>query len=296
MHRRNDAVPTPPPATGIGLRAPHVAEIMASRPAVGFLEVHAENYMGGGPALEDLLRLRHDYPISLHGVGLSLGSADGLDPNHLGRLRRLAAEVRPRFVSEHLSWSRIDGVYLNDLVPLPYTRQTLALVGRHVMQTQDALGRRLLIENPSGYLRYRHSTMPEADFLAELVYRTGCGLLCDVNNIVVTCHNLRLDPHAYLRALPAGVIGEIHLAGHARNDADGATILIDDHGSAVPDPVWALYLEALRLFGAVPALIEWDSDLPCLSVLVRQAHAADGLARFAGRARSNEGALDADAA
>jgi uncharacterized protein len=261
----------PPLGTGIGLRSPHVAEIRDSRPAVGWLEVHAENYMGGGPALRTLQALRRDYPISVHGVGLSLGSADGLDTAHLERLARLVERLEPALVSEHLAWSVTGGAYLNHLLPLPYTDETLAVVSEHVERTQARLGRRLLVENPSGYLRFRGAGIPEADFLAALVRRTGCGLLCDVNNIHVTCANLGGDPDAYLAALPPDAIGEIHLAGHAVNDADGRAILIDDHGSPVAPPVWALYERALARFGARPTLIEWDTDVPPLPVLLGEA-------------------------
>jgi uncharacterized protein (UPF0276 family) len=281
MINHNGTAHAPDTPTGIGLRAPHVAEIMASRPELGFLEVHAENYMANGPALEDLLQLRDHYPISLHGVGLSLGSADGLSRAHLNRLQMLVEEIRPRFVSEHLSWSVVGGTYLNDLIPLPYTREALAVVSRHIDHVQQKLGRRLLIENSSSYLRYRSSMMTEVEFLAELVRWTGCGILCDVNNVFVTTQNLRLDASSYLRSLPADAIGEIHLAGHAANDADGMTILIDDHGAPVCEAVWTLYGEALRRFGPVPALVEWDTNIPDLSVLIGQARIADTLARAA---------------
>jgi hypothetical protein len=261
--------------TGIGLRAPHVEEILATRPRVGWLEVHAENYMGGGPALRALERLRRDYPISLHGVGLSLGSADGLDTRHLERLAALAERLQPALVSEHLSWSVVGGAYLNHLLPLPYTEATLALVAGHVTRAQDRLGRRLLVENPSGYLRFESSTLAEAEFLAALAQRTGCGLLCDVNNIHVTCANLGGDAEAYLAALDPATIGEIHLAGHAVNEADGRTILIDDHGSPVAPAVWRLYERALARFGAAPTLIEWDTDVPPLPALLAEAADAD---------------------
>jgi uncharacterized protein (UPF0276 family) len=264
-----------PIATGIGLRAPHVAEVLATRPPVPWFEVHAENYMGGGPARRALDAVRRDYPIALHGVGLSLGTAGGLDARHLGRLRRLVEELEPALVSEHLSWSIAGGAYFNQLLPLPYTEEALAVVARHVEQAQEALGRRLLVENPSSYLRFRHSTLAEADFLAALARRTGCGLLCDVNNVHVSAENLGLDPIPYLDALPAGVVGEIHLAGHAVNDADGRTILIDDHGSPVAGAVWALYGHAVDRFGRVPTLVEWDTDLPGLDVLIAEARTAD---------------------
>ena len=230
--------------------------------------------MGGGPALRALQDLRRDYPISVHGVGLSLGSADGLDPAHLERLASLVERVEPALVSEHLSWSVAGGVYLNHLLPLPYTEETLALVSEHVRRAQDRLGRRLLVENPSSYLRFRESPIPEAEFLNALAARTGCGLLCDVNNVYVTCRNLGEDPAAYLDAVDRAAVGEIHLAGHAVNDADGHAILIDDHGSRVTPAVWQLYARALARFGPVPTLVEWDTDLPELGVLVAEAATA----------------------
>ena len=259
---------------GIGLRSPHLAEIHDTRPAVGWLEIHGENYMGGGPALRALERLRRDYPISVHGVGLSLGSAEDLDATHLERLARLVERLQPALVSEHLSWSVSGGAYLNHLLPLPYTDETLAVVSGHVARVQERLGRAILVENPSGYLRFHEGTRSEAEFLATLARRTGCGLLCDVNNIHVTCTNLGGEPDAYLAALPADAIHEIHLAGHAVNDADGRPILIDDHGSPVAPPVWRLYERALARFGARPTLIEWDTDVPPLAVLLGEAAAA----------------------
>jgi uncharacterized protein len=269
---------TRPGMVGIGLRTPHMAEIAAARPsAVGFLEIHAENYMAEAPALDRLLDLRRDYAVSVHGVALSLGSADGLDRGHLARLRALVERVEPVLVSEHLSWSAVGGTYLNDLLPLPYTAESLDLFRRHVDEAQHALGRRLLIENPSSYLRYRASTIPEPEFLAELARRTGCGILCDVNNVHVSARNLGFDPLAYLGALPAAAIGEIHLAGHhVAEDAGG--ILIDDHGSRVAADVWALHAEALRRFGPVPTLIEWDANLPALPILLDEARHAEEVA------------------
>jgi uncharacterized protein (UPF0276 family) len=261
--------------TGIGLRAPHVAAVLADRPAVPWFEVHAENYMGGGPALRALERIRRDYPIALHGVGLSLGRADELDTRHLERLRGLADRLDPALVSEHLAWSAGNGAYLNHLLPLPYTEESLDVVARHVAQAQEALGRRVLVENPSIYLRFAHSPIAEPEFLGELVRRTGCGLLCDVNNAHVTCANTGGDAAAYLDAIPAGAVGEIHLAGHARNDADGVTVLIDDHGSRVAPAVWRLYARAVARFGPVPTLVEWDTDIPELPVLLEEAAAAD---------------------
>lgn len=266
-----------PAAAGIGLRAPHVHEVIDTRPPIGWLEVHAENYLGGGPALRSLDQLRPSYPISLHGVGLSLGSADAPDACHLRRLAALIGRIEPVLVSEHLSWSITGGVYLNHLLPLPYTDESLGLLCRHVDQTQIALGRQILIENPSSYLRFRDSPIPEPEFLAELARRTGCGLLCDVNNIYVSAHNLGFDAMAYVDALPRASVGEIHVAGHARNDADGLTILIDDHGSRVSLDVWQLYAHALSRFGPVATLVEWDTDIPTLDTLLAEAGAADGL-------------------
>jgi hypothetical protein len=242
---------------------------------VGWLEVHAENYMGGGPALRALERLRRDYPLSVHGVGLSLGGADGLDLAHLDRLARLVERLEPALVSEHLSWSVTGGAYLNHLLPLPYTEEALGVLCRHVTRAQERLGRRLLVENPSGYLRFRDSPIPEVEFLNALARRTGCGLLCDVNNVYVTCANLGGDAQAWLDALEPSAVGEIHLAGHAVNDADGRSILIDDHGSPVTDDVWRLYEHALRRYGAAPTLIEWDTDVPPLSVLLAEATKAE---------------------
>ncbi|HEX7970040.1 MAG TPA: DUF692 domain-containing protein [Stellaceae bacterium] len=268
-----------PAAIGVGLRAPHIAEIIATRPAIGWLEVHAENYMGGGPALAQLDAIRRDYPLSLHGVGLSLGSAEGLDAEHLRRFKSLIGRTEPMLVSEHLSWSATGGTYLNDLLPLPYTEESLTIVARNVAIAQDALGRRFLIENPSSYLRFRHSTIPEPEFLAELARRTGCGLLCDVNNIHVACANLGGTPEDYLDALPTAAVGEIHLAGHSPVARGGGTLLIDDHGSPVAPAVWQLYRRALARFGLVPSLVEWDKALPSLAVLLGEARAAESMAR-----------------
>jgi len=260
-----------PAGCGIGLRAPHVAEVVATRPGIAWLEVHAENYMGGGPAVRSLERLRADYPLSVHGVGLSLGSAEGLDAAHLERLARLVERLQPALISEHLSWSVTGGAYLNHLLPLPYTEEALDVVCRNVTRAQERLGRRLLVENPSGYLRFRHSTVSEVEFLNALARRTGCGLLCDVNNVYVTCANLGGDAAAWLDALEPATVGELHLAGHAANDADGRTILIDDHGSPVADAVWRLFEHALGRFGTTPTLIEWDTDVPQLAVLLAEA-------------------------
>ena len=269
---------------GIGLRLPHVAEIAAARPHLGFLEVHAENYMAETAALDRLLELRRDYPVSIHAVALSLGSAEELDHIHLGRLRALIDRVEPVLVSEHLAWSAIGGAYLNDLLPLPYTEESLEIFCRHVDEAQEVLERRLLIENPSSYLRFRHSTIPEAEFLTETARQTGCGILCDVNNIYVSATNFRFDPIAYLDALPAAAVGEIHLAGH--HAAEDVDVLIDDHGSRVAQPVWELYAQTLRHFGALPTLIEWDTNIPVLEILLDEAQHAQELADVHGIAES----------
>jgi uncharacterized protein len=264
-----------PARAGIGLRNPHVDEVRATRPALSWLEVHPENYLGGGPAVRALEAIRADYPLSFHAVGLSVGSADGVDRRHLNRIKGLVDRFQPALVSEHLAWSQAGGAYLNHLLPLPYTEESLAAVCRNVEEVQTTLGRRVLVENPSGYLRFAASTIPEPEFLSALAARTGCGLLCDVNNIHVTAENLGLDARAYLAALPGDAIGEIHVAGHSVNEAAGRPILIDDHGSPVGHAVWALYEEALRRFGPRPTLVEWDTAIPPLDTLMAEARRAD---------------------
>ncbi|RPH75692.1 MAG: DUF692 domain-containing protein [Candidatus Rokuibacteriota bacterium] len=268
-----------PTGSGIGLRSPHVVEVLATRPAVAWLEVHAENYMGGGPAIRALEAIRRDYPVAIHGVGLSLGSADGLAAGHLERLATLVDRIEPVLVSDHLSWSTTGGTYLNHLLPLPYTEEALDVVCANAGRVQDRLGRRLLVENPSSYLRFEHSPIGEPEFLNELARRTGCGLLCDVNNVYVSGRNLGDDPAAYLDRLEPAAVEEIHLAGHAVNDADGRPIFIDDHGSRVAAEVWRLYAHALARFGPVPTLVEWDTDLPPLMVLLEEAATASAMLR-----------------
>ena len=269
---------------GIGLRAPHVTAIVATRPAVAFLEVHAENYLHDGPALRALERLRSDYPVAVHGVGMSLGSAGGVDRAHLARLRSLVQRLEPVLVSEHVSWSVAEGTYLNHLLPLPLTGETLDTLVANVDAAQEALGRALLLENPSSYLAFRHSTMTEPELLGALVRRTGASLLCDINNVHVSGHNLGFDPADYVDALPAGAVGQVHLAGHAVNEADGHTVLVDDHGSRVAPDVWALFRRALGRFGPVPTTIEWDTALPPLAVLLDEAATAAGVVADVGRA------------
>ncbi len=260
---------------GIGLRAQHLGQVAQEKPATGFLEIHAENYLLPSPALATVERLRSDYPLSVHAVGLSLGSADGLDASHLERVVGLVRRLQPIFVSEHLSWSVSGGRYLNDLLPLPYTEEALDVVVGNVNRLQDALGRKVSLENPSCYLAFSHSTLSEPEFLSEVSGRTGCGILLDANNIHVTAHNLRLDPRAWLETLPGDAITQYHLAGHAVNDADGEPILIDDHGSRVSDAVWSLFAEIVGRFGPRPTLIEWDTDIPPLAVLLGEAARAE---------------------
>jgi len=265
-----------PAQAGIGLRMPHQAQVLASRPRLAWLEVHPENYMADEPALAELELIGAHYPLSLHAVGLSLGSAEGVDHAHLERLRRLVERLQPALVSDHLSWSASGGRFLPDLLPLPYTEEALRVVCRNVAQVQDALKRTLLVENPSTYLRFAGSAIPEAEFLAAVARATGCGVLLDVNNVYVSACNQRLDAaqvlNGWCRALDAKSVGEMHLAGHARLvTGEGEELRIDDHGDHVCAPVWVLYEQALAHFGARPTLIEWDTRLPALSVLQSEA-------------------------
>jgi uncharacterized protein (UPF0276 family) len=267
-----------PAAAGVGLRFQHHRAVLDEKPALAWLEVHSENYMGGGKPLMYLEAIRRDYPLSLHGVGLSLGSADGLDERHLNRLRGLVERFAPGLVSEHVAWSASSGTHYADLLPLPYTEEALTAVCRNVEMMQDRLGRRILVENASSCLRYRHSTIPEWEFIAAIAERTGCGILCDVNNVFVSACNHGFDARRYLRSLPREHIGEIHLAGHRlQKFDDGRSIRIDDHGSRVSREVWALYAEALALFGCLPTLIEWDTEVPALGVLLEEAAQAQTL-------------------
>jgi uncharacterized protein (UPF0276 family) len=263
---------------GIGLRLPHLAELVATRPPVGWLEVHPENFLANPHATELMLDLTPRYPISVHSVGISIGSADGIDHAHLNRLASLVDRLQPAMVSGHLAWSTFGGRYLNDLLPLAYTAETLQLVGDHLALVQDRLGRPYVIENPSTYVGLRASTMTEVEFLNELVARTGCRLLCDVSNVYVSAHNMGFDPYAYLAALPASAIDELHLGGFTPEDDDatpGATLLVDTHAAPVAQDVWSLYRAALARFGALPTLIEWDNDLPTLATLLDEAAHAE---------------------
>ncbi len=267
-----------PARAGIGLRAEHYDAVLEDRPPVGWLEVHSENYFGaGGKPLDYLERIRARYPLSLHGVGLSIGSTDPLDRQHLAKLKELIRRFEPALVSEHLSWSSVGGRYFNDLLPLPYTEEALDHMVARVAHVQDVLGRQILIENPSSYLQYVGSAIPEWEFLVELAERTGCGVLLDVNNIYVSACNHGFDATAYLQAVPRYVVREIHLAGFTVNRVDDGEILIDTHNRPVWPPVWALYRQAVQRFGRIPTLIEWDTDLPELTVLVDEAYRADAI-------------------
>jgi uncharacterized protein (UPF0276 family) len=271
------------PRVGVGFKAEHFDPILDSRPELGFFEVHAENYMGaGGPPHRRLDAIRERYPLSLHGVGLSIGSPEALDQAHVKRLAAVARRFEPAMVSEHLAWSTHEGAFFNDLFPLPYTHETLARVADHIDEVQSALQRPILLENPSTYVVFAESTFAETDFLREIARRAGCGLLLDINNVFVSATNHGYDPHRYLADFPLHAVGEIHLAGYAEDADDaGLTLLIDAHNSSVRDPVWALYAEAIRRLGATPTLIEWDNDLPAWATLLGEAHRAEGVMAIA---------------
>jgi len=266
-----------PACAGIGLRAPHVHEILETRPELGWVEVHSENYFGRGIPRHYLEHIREDYPVSLHGVGLSVGSTDPLNHDHLAALRELVGEIEPLFVSEHLSWSSVGGRYLNDLLPLPYTEEALAHLVTRIIEIQEQLGRQLLIENISSYLQFDQSDIPEWEFIAELSKRSGCAVLLDVNNIHVSATNHGFDAYRYLQAIPVPAVREMHLAGFTRKTFDGGEILIDTHNRRVVPEVWRLYEAAVARFGNVPTLIEWDSDLPPLAVLLDEARQAQAI-------------------
>ena len=259
-----------PSAPGLGFKPEHFEPIRADRQAIGFIEVHAENYMGaGGPPHRMLERLRADFPLSIHGVGLSIGGAS-IDKDHLARLKTLIDRYQPDSFSEHLAWSS-HGIFLNDLLPLAYTEETLALVCDHINQVQDGLGMRMLLENPSTYVLFAQSTISEVEFLREISRITGCGLLLDVNNVFVSCTNHRMDPRAYLSDFPMENVTEIHLGGHAEEELETGPLLIDAHGSPVADPVWTLYAEVIARIGPQPTLIEWDNDVPDYQTLRAEA-------------------------
>lgn len=262
-----------PAKPGVGYKPQHFAAIQQDPGPVGWLEIHAENYMGdGGRPLAQLRHLADRFPISVHGVGLSIGGEGRLDADHLQRLRQLCDWLAPASFSEHLAWSTHDGAYLNDLLPLPYTAETLARVCDHIDEVQDRLGLRMLLENPSTYLAFAETAMPEVEFLGEIAKRTGCGLLLDVNNVYVSGINQNYDPLAYLEAFPLQHVGEIHLGGHDEDrDDHGHRLLIDSHGAHVVDPVWALYAHVIAKAGPRATLIEWDNDVPDWPVLLAEA-------------------------
>lgn len=264
-----------PATAGIGLRAPHIAEFLDTRPVLDWIEVHSENYFGNGIPLSALHRVRDHYDVSLHGVGLSVGSTDPLDLRHLAELRTLIEAVQPCFVSEHLSWGSVGQHYLNDLLPLPYTVEALHHLVSRVAEIQERLGRRLLIENISSYLQFADSDIPEWEFLAELALHSGCGILLNVNNIYVSAVNHGFDAFHYLRAIPTACVEEMHLAGFTRKQFEDGEILIDTHNRRVVPEVWQLYDAAIARFGATPTLIEWDSDLPPLATLLDEARRAE---------------------
>lgn len=277
-----------PKAVGVGFKLQHFANVMADPKGLGFIEVHAENYMAQGGAMRaQLAELKSLMPVSLHGVGLSLGGATKPDGAHLERLRALIDWVEPAQFSEHLAWMGHAGLFANDLLPLAYDQETLARVTMHVDMVQQALGQRILIENPSSYLHIgQNSVAAETDFLSALVAESGCGLLLDLNNVYVSCRNLGWNSADYLRGLPLDAVGEVHLAGHAEEtDGQGDALLIDNHGAPVAGPVWALYASLLGKIGAVPTLIEWDTDIPDWSVLNAECDKATAIMR-----RMDEGA------
>ncbi|MGF6220373.1 MNIO family bufferin maturase [Pseudomonas frederiksbergensis] len=273
-----------PPRSGLGLKTEHFREVLGAQPDIGFFEVHAENYMvAGGPFHHFLGLIREQYPLSLHGVGLSIGAEGPLDSQHLQRLAALIERYQPQSFSEHLAWSSHGPVFLNDLLPLAYDAPTLNRVCEHIDQVQSTLKRPMLLENPATYLAFQRSTIDEADFISEVIRRTGCGLLLDVNNVYVSCINHQRDPLAYIDALPLHAVGEIHLAGFAEDtDSLGDRLLIDDHGAPIDNAVWVLYRQVLERVGPIATLIERDNQLPAFSVLHAEARQADELLHCAG--------------
>ncbi|MCY3880444.1 MAG: DUF692 domain-containing protein [Rhodobacteraceae bacterium] len=274
----SEVIPAPsdlalPLEPGVGYKARHFAALRNDPGPVAWLEIHAENYMGdGGRPIAQLKLLRQDFPISCHGVGLSIGGAEPLDTEHLQRLKDLITWLEPASFSEHLAWSTHEGRYFNDLLPLPYNETTLVRVCGHIDQVQDLLNCRMLLENPSNYLEFENSDIGETDFIAEISHRTGCGLLLDINNVYVSSVNRGWDPYEYLSGFPLRGVGELHLGGHKReSDADGNPLLIDDHASEVVDPVWQLYRHTVDMAGPLPTLIEWDNDVPDWPVLAAEA-------------------------
>lgn len=271
---RFDHLPNRP---GVGYKPQHFDAIIANPAPVEWLEIHAENYMGdGGRPLAQLRHLAERFPISVHGVGLSIGGEAPLDTDHLDRLKHLISWLNPASFSEHLAWSTHDSHFLNDLLPLPYTQATLSRVADHINQVQDVVGRQMLLENPSTYLEFSETEMGEIEFLSQIVERTKCGLLLDVNNVFVSATNQQTDPISYINAFPMAHVGEIHLGGHDEDeDEQGAPLLIDSHGREVVDPVWALYAHTISVSGPKPTLIEWDNNIPDWPVLAAEATRAE---------------------
>jgi hypothetical protein len=271
----------PPDTAGIGLRLPHLAEVVATLPAVPWLEVHPESFLANPHATELLTDLSRHYPISVHTVGISIGSVDGIDRMHLRRLRAFVDTIDPVLVSGHLAWSTNQGVYLNDLLPLPYDDEALRTVVAHLDEVRDGLGRAYAIENPSSYVAFSTSTMTELEFFNELVHRTGCQLLCDVSNVYLSAYNMGYDPYRFIDGLPVAAVDELHLGGFTAEEDDaspGATLLVDTHASTIAEPVWDLYAYALRRFGRKPTIVEWDNDIPPLTTLLGEAARADAAA------------------
>lgn len=268
-----------PARGGLGLKPEHFRTILETLPDLGFFEIHAENYMvDGGPFHHYLTQIRSHYPLSIHGVGLSIGGEGRLDEAHLDRLGTLIARYEPQSFSEHLAWSSHGDIFLNDLLPAPYHAETLQRVCDHVDRIQERLGRRMLLENPATYVEFTASTLAETDFIGEVVRRTGCGLLLDVNNVYVSCINHGRDPQAFIEALPLAATGQIHLAGFAQDiDAAGAPLLIDSHGAPIAQVVWDLYRFTLERTGPLPTLIERDNDIPAFPVLLAEAQQAEKL-------------------
>ncbi|WP_417423115.1 DUF692 domain-containing protein [Hoeflea sp.] len=273
-----------PPRAGAGLKADHIDAILADDYRIGFLEVHAENYMGdGGAAHRALSAIRAEFPLSVHGVGLSIGSEGGIDPAHLERLAKVVERYEPGMVSEHLAWSSHDAGYFNDLLPVPYNAETLDRVVAHIGQIQDRLKRQILLENPSTYVAFEQSTMSETDFIREIAQKSGCGLLLDINNVFVSATNHGWKPIQYLRNFPLEMVQEIHLAGHAEDvDDEGEKLLVDAHDRPVAEAVWKLYEIVICQAGAMPTLVEWDNDVPEWPVLRREAMLADAVLKRLG--------------
>ena len=268
-----------PKRPGVGYKPQHYSDILADPGTVAWLEIHAENYMGdGGRPLAQLRHLAERFPISVHGVGLSIGGETALDADHLARLKHLVSWLNPASFSEHLAWSTHDSHFLNDLLPLPYTARTLGRVADHINQVQEIVGRQMLLENPSTYLAFAENEMDEIEFLTQIAERTGCGLLLDVNNVFVSATNQQTDPVSYINAFPMAHVGEIHLGGHDEDHDDhGGPLLIDSHAREVVDPVWALYSHTIKVAGPRPTLIEWDNDVPDWPTLAAEAARADSI-------------------